>query len=284
LATKRPSTTSSPNGFEVPGAAAREAWARQPSEARNAWMQFRPTTIVSPLSAMRLATDAWPFLYLQHPMIPSLSLRGMAIMGTVGVLFLLPFVRRRASDATAGVDRASSVGFLAQMFFLGAGFMLIETKAVVQMALLFGSTWMVNSIVFCAVLAMILVANLFVLTVRPESVKPFYVGLILSLIVGAIVPMDAFLGLSRSLQITGSCLFAFTPIFFAGIVFAASFSHATDADRAFGANIAGAMFGGLSEYSSMLLGFQYLVLLAVVFYALAAAGAFGESSRAYATG
>ena len=54
------------------------------------------------------------------------------------------------------------------MFFLGAGFMLIETKAVVQMALLFGSTWIVNSIVFCAVLSMILVANLFVLVVRPD--------------------------------------------------------------------------------------------------------------------
>ena len=49
------------------------------------------------------------------------------------------------------------------MFFLGAGFMLVETKAVVHMALLFGSTWMVNSVVFFAVLVMILLANLFVL-------------------------------------------------------------------------------------------------------------------------
>ena len=35
-----------------------------------------------------------------------------------------------------------------RMFFLGAGFMLLETKGVVHMALLFGATWMVNSIVF----------------------------------------------------------------------------------------------------------------------------------------
>jgi hypothetical protein len=76
--------------------------------------------------------------------------------------------------------------------------------------------------------------------------------------------------LSRGLQIAGSCLLAFTPIFFAGIVFAVSFSHAADADRAFGANIAGAMFGGLSEYSSMLLGFQYVILLAAAFYACSA--------------
>ncbi len=50
------------------------------------------------------------------------------------------------------------------MFLLGAGFMLVETKAVVHMALLFGGTWIVNSVVFCAVLVMILAANLFVLT------------------------------------------------------------------------------------------------------------------------
>ena len=46
-----------------------------------------------------------------------------------------------------------------QMFFLGAGFMLLETKGVVHMALLFGATWMVNSIVFFAILTMILLAQ-----------------------------------------------------------------------------------------------------------------------------
>ena len=117
------------------------------------------------------------------------------------------------------------------MFFLGAGFMLIETKAVVQMALLFGGTWMVNSIVFCAVLTMILMANLFVLAVRPRSLTPFYVGLALSLAASAVVPLDAFLGLSRALQIAGSCALAFTPVLFAGVVFAMSFSQAVDADR-----------------------------------------------------
>ena len=52
-----------------------------------------------------------------------------------------------------------------------------------------------------------------------------------------------------------------------------SFAGAEDADRAFGANIAGAMAGGLSEYGSMLIGFQYLVVIALAFYALSALGA-----------
>ena len=56
-----------------------------------------------------------------------------------------------------------------QMFFLGAGFMLLETKGVVHLALLFGSTWVVNSIVFFAILVMILLSNLYVLAVRPRA-------------------------------------------------------------------------------------------------------------------
>ena len=177
LANGRVTDPSTPNGFEVPNAAARNALIAGPPEARAAWLQFRRTKVVLPETAQQLATDSWPFLYLQRPMIPSLSLRGMAIMGTVGLLFVLPFVRRPASAQTGGRwPRPPSVGFLAQMFFLGAGFMLIETKAVVHMALLFGGTWLVNSIVFCAVLVMILVANLFVLAVRPRSLVPFLCG------------------------------------------------------------------------------------------------------------
>jgi hypothetical protein len=154
------------------------------------------------------------------------------------------------------------------MACLGAGFMLIETRAVVQMALLFGGTWLVNAIVFCAVLVMILGANLFVLAAKPRSLTVFYVLLLLSLAAGLAIPLDSFLGLSRSVQIAASCLLAFTPVLFAGIVFAVSFSRATETSRAFGMNVAGAMIGGLAEYSSMLLGFQYVTVVALAFYAL----------------
>jgi hypothetical protein len=83
----------------------------------------------------------------------------------------------------------------------------------------------------------------------------------------------------RTAQIIGSCALAFAPVLFAGVVFAVSFSRAADPDRAFGTNIAGAMFGGLAEYSSMLLGFQYLLLVAVAFYALSAVGRWRYAGR-----
>ena len=271
LANGHPLDASTPNGFEVADASVRAA---PPGE----WVKFQPATVGATPEAQRLATDAWPFLYLQRPMIPALSRRGVGIMGTIGLLFLLPFLRRKAGAAgTAGLT--SDYLFLGQMFFLGAGFMLVETKAVVHMALLFGGTWIVNSIVFLAVLVMILIANLFVLAVRPRALTVYYAALVVALLVNAAVPMDAFLGMSRGLQIAGSSLLAFAPILFAGIVFSVSFSRAADPDRAFGANIAGAMFGGLSEYSSMLLGFQYVVLVAVAFYALSAASAYASAAR-----
>jgi hypothetical protein len=78
--------------------------------------------------------------------------------------------------------------------------------------------------------------------------------------------------MNRSLQVLGSCLLVFTPILFAAVIFAASFKRTMQPDRAFGVNIAGALLGGLAEYSSMLLGFQYLVLVAMLFYALSAIG------------
>jgi len=180
---------------------------------------------------------------------------------------LAPFLRRSGS---APPGARSPTGLFVQMACLGAGFMLIETRAVVQMALLFGGTWMVNSIVFCAVLVMILAANLYVSAARPRSLTPFYAGLGVSLTASALIPLDAFLGFARPLQILGSCTLAFAPVFFAGVVFAMSFSRAADAGRAFGMNVAGAMAGGLSEYSSMLLGFQYVILVALAFYGCAA--------------
>ena len=231
-----------------------------------AWQQFRLTRVDAGSEPLRLATDDWPMLYLRDPTIPGVSLRGAAIMATIAALLLAPFLKR------TNVAAADSTGTLIQMFFLGAGFMLVETKAVVHMALLFGGTWIVNSVVIFAVLVMMVLANWFVAVARPSRLKPYYAGLLISLTISALVPMESFLGLNRAAQIAAASLLAFTPIFFAGVVFAVSFSRVAEADRAFGANIAGAMFGGLAEYSSMILGFQYLLFVAVALYVLSIVG------------
>ena len=275
-----PPGPTSPDGFQQPGpeaAPAEQQAAEKGQAAASHWQHFGLATVLPPEGELRTATDDWPFLYLREPMIPTLSLRGMLIMGGLGLLliFLVLPRQRKGANALAGRGpRAPSSGSALnlQLFFLGAGFMLVETKAVVTMALLFGSTWVVNSVVFLAVLVMILLANLWTLRFKAARLWPYYAGLLLTLALNTVVPLDFFLGMNRSIQVLGSCLLVFAPILFAGVIFAASFKRSNEPDRAFGINIAGAMVGGLAEYSSMLLGFQYVVLVAILFYALSAIG------------
>ena len=280
LRSDQPPGPASPNGFQLhPGSDATqvdESTQESGQPTTSLWQHFGLATVLPPQGELRTATDDWPFLYLREPMIPTLSLRGMLIMGGLGLLLIFLFLPRQQKGETtlaAPGDRASWFAALnVQLFFLGAGFMLIETKAVVTMALLFGSTWVVNSVVFLAVLVMILLANLWTLRLKPARLWPYYAGLLATLALNAIVPLDFFLGMSSTIQVLGSCVLVFSPVLFAAVIFAASFKRTAEPDRAFGVNIAGAMVGGLAEYSSMLLGFQYVVLVALLFYALSAIG------------
>lgn len=247
----RASTPLSPNGFDQHP---------PPDEAKD-WIPFGLAQVINPEKLLP-ATDDWPFLYLHRPMIPAHLLRGIVLMALLaGLLLLSPFLEM----ALEGNGR---FWFDGRMFFLGAGFMLLETRAVVYMALLFGSTWMVNTVVFLAVLVMILLANLFVFKLQPHRLWPYYLGLLVSLGLNALIPLDFFLGLNRALQVGGSCSLVFTPVLFAAVIFAAWFRQSREPNQDFGINVAGAMIGGLAEYTSMLWGFRWLVLVALAFYLL----------------
>jgi SAM-dependent methyltransferase len=202
--------------------------------------------------------DDWPFLYLRDPVVPTLNIRGMAIIAALSAVLIFAF---------APGKRVRPNG---QMFFMGAGFMLLETKSVVHLALLFGSTWMVNSIVVFAILVMILCSNLYVLAVRPVRLWPYYGLLALALAAGIVVPMSAFLNLPEGQRVLASCAVVFLPIFFAGIIFATVFRDSRAPDVDFGSNIAGAVLGGLCESLSLMIGFNYLLVVALGFYALSA--------------
>jgi hypothetical protein len=221
------------------------------------WNRIAPALLETP-DVTRVPTDDWPFLYLREASVPALNVRSVVLLGALSVLIL------------ALVSPVRRVGPNWQMFFLGAGFMLLETKGVVHMALLFGSTWFVNSVVFAAILTMILASNLFVALARPASLKPYYVLLAVALLVNILVPMRWFLALPGLEKVVASCIVTFVPIFFAGIVFGTLFRDSRQPDIDFGSNIAGAMLGGLTETLSLIVGFNYLVAIALIFYALSA--------------
>jgi len=161
--------------------------------------------------------------------------------------------------------RRGSYGFDAPWALAGLFF-----GAVVQLALVFGSTWIVNSLVFTAVLVLILLANITV-SLRPGSRLAWpYAGLLAFLAVGIAIPTDRFIDGEVLWRYATPCALALGPMFFAGMIFARSFQQAAQPDRAFGANVAGAVVGGFSEAFSMLLGFRYLLLVAALFYILSA--------------
>ena len=61
--------------------------------------------------------------------------------------------------------RASTYGALSMQwhfFFLGAAFLLLEAQIISKMALLFGTTWVVNSIVISFLLLLIVLSNMVV--------------------------------------------------------------------------------------------------------------------------
>src|SRR5581483_10872153 len=119
-------------------------------------------------------TDNWPFLYLKSTAIPfKPNQMGIYVIGGLSIVLMLLFTWPVWFGPSALGARPNG-----QMFFLGAGFMLLETKGVVHMALLFGSTWIVNSVVFFAILVMILFANLFVISFKPRKLMVFYLLLI----------------------------------------------------------------------------------------------------------
>ena len=245
-----------------------DGFAGQPkASASGTWQPIAPTTLIADqASPAQPTTDDWPFLYVRDKLVPDLTIRSMVMLGSLGIGMVLLFMPKATPMGSPG--GSGSLRIKVRMFFLGAAFMLLETKAVVQMALLFGSTWLVNSAVFFSALLLILLANLCVLKVPAVRLNMVYAALLAFLAVSVLVPFDIFLSGGILWRYVLPCLLALGPMFFAGIIFARSFRDEPHPEHALGWNIAGSMIGGLAEQLSTLLGFQHLLILAICFYLL----------------
>ncbi|HLE47198.1 MAG TPA: spermidine synthase, partial [Candidatus Thermoplasmatota archaeon] len=204
------------------------------------------------------ATDDHPFLYLREKTIPGFYLLTMALILAASV-----FLVRRVAGPFAPMK-----GYL-DLFFMGVAFLLLETKNVVQFALLFGTTWFVNALVFGGILLTVLAAVEVSRRVRFRRPELVYVLLIVSLAVAWLVPTAALIGLSAPIRFLAATALAFTPVFLANIVFAERFRNTENARTAFGANLLGAMVGGLLEYSALIVGYRSLLILTALLYGAA---------------
>src|SRR5438105_11389575 len=125
----------------------------------------------------------------------------------------------------------------ADLFFMGAAFMLLETKNIVQFALLFGTTWFVNALVTAGVLVAVFAAvevSRHVVVRRPALL---YLALLAALAGAWAVRPETLLTLSPVPRFVVAVVIAFTPIFLANMVFAQRFRDTADSGTAFGANL-----------------------------------------------
>ncbi len=211
-----------------------------------------------PLSSMTPATDDWPFLYLQDRSFPSIYLLGLAMVAFYALLGTLTLAPRKTLRR-----------FDWHMFFLGVAFMLLEVKSLTTFSLLFGSTWLVNSLVFFAILSSVLLAILVNRRFKFKRIRLCYLLLFGVLLLNILLPPDALLLSNPLLRYLLASVLAFTPVFLANIIFTNAFRDSETADIAFASNLLGIMVGGGMEYLSMVMGYRLLLIPVILFYACA---------------
>ncbi len=126
-----------------------------------------------------LSTDDWPYLYLKNRTIPSAYWQSLLLVSIAGLALII-----------RSFPEALKPNW--HFWLLGAAFLLIEFKSITELALLFGTTWLVNALAISGVLIMILFANLFVLWRKQLNLWVTYIFLFLSLALIYFIPLDVF--------------------------------------------------------------------------------------------
>jgi hypothetical protein len=149
--------------------------------------------------------------------------------------------------------------------------MLLETSAITRLSLLFGSTWIVNVVVFTGVLLMVLAANLVADMAKPLPIHVVYALLVASLVGAYLFDLRWVLFAPLAVRLAVAVGLAGFPVFFAGLVFSDLFKGETNDTvvQAFGFNLVGAMIGGLAEHMGVVIGLDELLLVAAVVYGCA---------------
>ena len=204
-------------------------------------------------AAAVLTTDDWPYFYQHQPGLPSAVILMSLVLLVLGWLFL----------RDAGVS-AGSLDW--HFFFLGAGFFLLEAQIISKMALLFGTTWLVNSIAISGLLLLIVGSNLLVEFRKDFNIGFAYAGIFACMALSYAVPMQLLFLTSYWLKALAALAVLGMPVFFAGIVFIRSFAAAGFQGAALGSNLFGALVGGLLESLSMWTGIRSLLIVAALLY------------------
>ncbi len=206
-----------------------------------------------PMQQARLTTDDWPYFYQHEPGLPLVII----IVSIVLVVLTRLLIRE---TGTAG----RSIHW--HFFFLGAGFLLLESQIISRMALLFGTTWLVNSIVIAVLLVLIVVANFLVEAWPTIPVRLAYLGILVCILVSYFLPLEWLFFQSLWMRAVLATLALCLPVGFASIVFIRSFASVRFSGEALGSNLLGGLVGGMLEAASLWTGIRSLLILAALLY------------------
>lgn len=228
--------------------------ARDPANQRCA-----PDNHVLPAAVVAPANDNAPFLYYRGETgIPTIYLF------TLGGILLISLIAVRALGGPFSGMRP-----YADLFFMGAAFLLLETKNIATFALLFGTTWLVNAFVFAGVLIVVLAAVETTRRIKTPPLPVVFAGIAASLAVAYIVRPEWLLPLPFFPRLVVATLLAFVPIFLANIAFAKRFAASDNSQGAFGLNLLGSILGGCLEYGALITGYNNLLIVVGALYLLA---------------
>lgn len=203
-----------------------------------------------------VSTDDWPFFYMPRRVYPVSYLLMVCQILVLSLLITGNFVSERPQFGDL------------PFFFLGVGFMLVETKAITEMGLTFGNTWQVIGLVIASILVMAFLANCAVGYFGIKRPYIPYLVLCAAILFGWSVAGAGGLA-STTLGRIETAILLTCPLFFSGIIFSLLIAGRKGVAGIMAFNLLGAVCGGLLEYNSMYFGFRSLYLLALGCYALA---------------
>jgi hypothetical protein len=214
--------------------------------------------IATSAGVLDLPSDDWPFFYLEKKMYPETYLMLLALVLSIAFFLVRGLLPSQSLQAS-----------MFPFFFLGGGFMLIETKAITELGLLFGNTWHVVGITIVSVLVMAYLANIFAARMTRQVVTLAFFGLFAVLLAGYALALHGSIPASSLPQRMLLVAILVGPLFFSGLVFSTLLKNTENISGAMAYNLMGAMLGGALEYNSMRFGFSSLYLIALGLYGLA---------------
>ncbi|MBX9692397.1 MAG: hypothetical protein K2Z81_08440 [Cyanobacteria bacterium] len=204
-----------------------------------------------------VSTDDWPFLFLPRREIPSLYVMPLLILLFVSAIPVSFQFARGAKEIRNW-----------QMFFLGVAFMLLEVRAMADLSLLFGSTWIVNSVVISAIMVVILIANTLAPRVSERCTPILLSGVLLSLSLSTFVSASTLIQFGPFWGAAFGITMYLLPLVFASIVFALLFNRVEHTRTALAFNLVGGGVGIGLEYICMWSGVRALGWLGCLLYAV----------------